>query len=181
MKGKSEREKSAYLTLISLLFFLPVGSLLWLDYLRAPSIIFKIMSVISGITTPIGVILLYLAYNPIYDKYLEDKRNNVIKSMKPLDIFYRYVPADVVRLGLMFIYIGVSLGIVLNIKPNSELVQLFGNKTIVEVIICGPIGIAFYTLWALYCNDFSTKKGILKYVAVVILALSAMIFMIMNA
>lgn len=181
MKKNDDRNKQAYLMLIGVAFMLPLVAIPWIAYLDASSIWLDIFSFISSLTVPFGVLTFYIASDAIYYKIDEDRKNiTEFKKMKPIDLFYRYIPAEAVKFALLFIYLGIAMTVILNTKETDMIAQLFGGETIAEICILSPLAMVFYTIWALYCNEFSTNKGKIKYVLTIIAILIASIFMSYN-
>lgn len=181
MKTDKDKNTQIYGLLIAAVFFLPLLAIPWLEYFKLNDIIINIFTIISAITTPIGVLIIYIFSNPVYNAILEDKKNNIkIKEMKTIDIFYRYVPADMVKLTLIFTFLGMATIIVFSTEDTDWIVRLFGDKIFFETCVLAPLALAFYTLWTFYCNGFSTKKGKKKYMLIAVLIVVITVFIALN-
>lgn len=183
MKNNENKDKKIqiYGMLVSAACFIPVAIVGWLEYLKVSRMIINIFSVISSISCPIGVFIFVFFTDMVYGHIAEDLRNKIdLKEKKKIDIFYRYIPSDIIKFGLMFTFFGIGTAIVYTTKETDPIVRFFGDKMLFEGVILSTLAIIFYTLWAIYCNDFNNKKGKIKYMFVIAAIIAVTIFLITN-
>lgn len=94
------------------------------------------------------------------NKELEDKKlKQGNYKFNLVDQFYRYVSPNVVYfIMLMFVMFILYASSTIVIEGKIEL----------SIIITSITLLALYTLWIIYCNGFSTDKGVKKYIFIFI-------------
>ena len=167
--------------ILGVALMIPLALIPWLDYWKAADIWFKIVTFVSTITTPLGVIVFYIFSDRVYSQIVEDRKSKIkIKDLKPIDIFYKYVPADMVYLVLSIAFLGISTLIIYYTKDWDFLANIFGDIQLFQICVIAPLALAFYTIWTVYCNSLSTKKGRQKYILITLLIVAIAIFISLN-
>lgn len=149
--------------LIGFALIVPMFTIDWIDYLFRSISADTIMTLKKFFLSLLflGIVLIYMSSKSHIEKEIEDrklKQGNYKFKLK--DQFYRYIPANFVHMAILILLINIgnfSKGII------SE------GKGLLGFLILSVSIIVFYTIWMIYCNEFSTKKGKIKYIIVLVL------------
>lgn len=168
-------------TIIGIILLLPLAIGAWTTYLwsNIPSELSNIIDKISIFSVVCFFISVYMSDPAFIKKELEDKKlKNSNYKFKYRELIDRYVPPYVVKL-LMIILCG-AIFLSISMKIHSIETISFKEATLIRIRVGYILFIILETVWMMYCNGFSEKKEIKKYIFMIIAATIITIIMFLT-
>lgn len=166
---------------LAVFFLLPTVLFTWGLYFRwtGNAQTTKVLGTITTICVIIAVLLLYTTNDDYIRQRLEDKYA-IEKHHKFTfkEQWFKYVPPDIVKVGLMGIFCAILIG-VSRLLSESEILGSAENTNAITPLLIS-LGLVIYAIWMAYCNEFSTKKGLIKFVLIALVAYAFAFYLIFS-